>query len=77
MNAIPIRRVMIALLPALLAGCGEYKQSVAYEDGGYQGKKDERMWENERSMHDRSVWKQMINERTQRQNEYARTGDQG
>lgn len=77
MNFAYIRRAMIVLLPALIAGCGEYKQSVAYEDGGYQGKKDERMWDNERSMHDSSVWKQMINERTQQQNEYGRTGDQG
>lgn len=67
----------LALLATLLTGCGEYKQSVAYEDGGYQGKKDERMWDNERFMHDPSVWKQMINERTQQQNEYGRTGEQG
>lgn len=64
------------LMLALLTGCGEYKQSVDYEDGGYQGKKDERVWESERFMHEPSVWKQMINERTQRQNEYVRTEPQ-
>jgi hypothetical protein len=64
------------LLAALLAGCGEYEQSVPYEDGGYQGKKDTRMWDSERFMQDPSVWKQMINERTQRQNEYVRTEPQ-
>ena len=72
-------RVTVAiagLMLALLTGCGEYKQSVDYEDGGYQGKKDERVWESERFMYDPSVWKQMINERTQRQNEYVRTEPQ-
>jgi hypothetical protein len=64
------------LLAALLAGCGEYEQSVPYEDGGYQGKKDTRMWDSERFMQDPSVWKQMVNERTQRQNEYVRTEPQ-
>lgn len=64
------------LMAVLLSGCGEYKQSVDYEDGGYQGKQDTRMWEGERFMQDRSVWKQMINERTQRQNEYVRTEPQ-
>ena len=68
--------VMFLLAAALLAGCGEYKQSVPYEDGGYQGKKDTRMWDSERFMHDPSVWKQIVNERTQRQNEYVRTEPQ-
>ncbi|HSI96359.1 MAG: hypothetical protein ACAH09_13075 [Methylophilaceae bacterium] len=71
-----IIHVIAALMLVMLAGCGEYKQSVDYEDGGYQGKKDERVWESERFMHDPSVWKQMINERTQRQNEYVRTEPQ-
>lgn len=65
-----------ALMLVILAGCGEYKQKVDYEDGGYQGKQDERVWESERFMHEPSVWKQMINERTQRQNEYVRTEPQ-
>jgi major membrane immunogen (membrane-anchored lipoprotein) len=68
--------VIASLMAMLLAGCGEYKQQVEYTDGGYQGKRDTRMWDSEYFMHDRSVWKQMINERTQRQNEYVRTGEQ-
>lgn len=68
--------VTLLLAAALLAGCGEYEQSVSYEDGGYQGKKDTRMWESERFMQDPSVWKQMVNERTQQQNEYVRTEPQ-
>lgn len=75
MKSVRIEYALIALLPVLVAGCGEYKQAVPYEDGGYQGKKDERVWDGERFMHDRSVWKQIINERTQQQNEYERTGD--
>ena len=65
------------LMAVLLAGCGEYKQKVEYANGGYQGKHDTRMWDSEKFMHDPSVWKQMVNERTQRQNEYGRTGQQG
>lgn len=66
----------VGLMAVLLSGCGEYKQKVEYADGGYQGKKDTRMWESDTFMHDRSVWKQMINERTQRQNEYVRAEKQ-
>lgn len=69
-----MRYIMIAVLIGLLGGCGEYKQSVTYENGGYQGKRDTRPWDSEHFMHDSSVWKQMVNERTQRQNEYQRTG---
>lgn len=71
-----ITLAIAGLMLALLSGCGEYKQKVEYENGGYQGKQDTRMWESERFMNDRSVWKQMINERTQRQNEYVRTEPQ-
>ena len=67
---------IVGLMAVLLAGCGEYPQKVQYTDGGYQGKHDTRMWDSERFMHDRSVWKQMVNERTQRQNEYVRTEEQ-
>lgn len=66
---------MVGLL-LLLSGCGEYKQKVDYEDGGFQGKQDTRVWDSEKFMHDRSFWKQVINERTQRQNEYVRTQQQ-
>ena len=65
----------LPLLCLLLAGCGEYPQSVAYEEGGYQGKADQRAWDSAEFMKDRWVWKQMLNERTQRQNEYQRTGE--
>ena len=65
----------VLLTSVLQTGCGEYKQVVEYRDGGYQGKQDERAWDSERFMHDPSVWRQMVHERNQRQNEYGRTGD--
>lgn len=67
------RMIITVAAIATLAGCGEYQQHVEYADGGYQGKKDQRAWDNEAAMHDRAAWKQIINERAQRQNEYART----
>jgi hypothetical protein len=66
---------LLFMLPAMLVGCGEYKQAVEYRDGGYQGKQDERPWDSERFMHDPSAWRQVLHERNQRQNEYGRTGD--
>lgn len=70
-----VRYGVMLLLAGLLVGCGEYRQAVAYEDGGYQGKKDQRPWDSEEFLRDPIVWKQIVNERTQRQNEYVRTGD--
>ncbi len=63
------------LLACILTGCGEYKQSVAYQDGTYQGKTDQRHWDNVRFQHDKATWASAINARAQRQNEYKRTGD--
>jgi hypothetical protein len=63
------------LLACALAGCGEYKQSVAYTDGEYQGKTDQRHWDNDRFKHDKAAWVSAVTERVQRQNEYKRTGD--
>ena len=65
----------ISLLACALAGCGEYKQSVAYENDTYQGKTDQRHWDNERFKHDQAAWAEAVNQRAQRQNEYRRTGD--
>ena len=65
----------LMLLACTLAGCGEYKQSVAYKDGEYQGKTDQRHWDNDRFQHDKAIWASAVTERAQRQNEYKRTGD--
>jgi hypothetical protein len=67
--------IMIILPVFLLAGCGEYQQSVPYENGGYQSKQDQRVWDSESFMHDQSFWRQVVNERTQRQNETMRSGN--
>lgn len=66
---------LTAVFAFALSACGEYKQSVAYDNGMYQGKTDQRHWDNERFNHDQKAWAAAINERTQRQNEYKRTGD--
>lgn len=71
-----IKLAALVLLALLVAGCGEYRQKVDYENGAFQGKQDERVWDSEKFFHDPAVWKQFINERTQRQNEYQRTQDQ-
>jgi outer membrane protein assembly factor BamE (lipoprotein component of BamABCDE complex) len=66
---------LLAVLVITLSGCSEYKQSVPYEDGQYQGKTDQQHWDNGRFGHDREAWAQAVNERAQRQNEYNRSGD--
>ena len=58
-----------------LSGCGEYQQSVAYEDNGYQGKTDQRHWDNAQFKQDAAAWSEAINQRVQRQNEHPRTSD--
>jgi len=70
-----LRTALVLVLPAMLAGCGEYKQVVEYQNGSYVGKQDERPWDSERFMHDPEMWRQVMHERNQRQNEYGRTGD--
>ena len=67
--------VLIGLACFALSACGEYKQSVAYDNGVYQGKTDQRHWDNDRFKHDQKTWATAVNARAQRQNEYERTGD--
>jgi hypothetical protein len=59
----------------MLSGCGEYQQSVAYEDNSYQGKTDQRHWDNAQFKQDPAAWSEAINQRAQRQNEHPRTSD--
>lgn len=73
-----IARISMAVLAVLTLGltaCGEYKQSVPYENGMYQGKTDQRHWDNERFKHEPAAWSEAVNERAQRQNEYRRTAN--
>lgn len=66
---------VLAALAITLAGCGEYKQSVPYQDGQYQGKTDQRHWDNARFDHNAEAWAEALNQRARRQNEYNRTRD--
>lgn len=65
------------MMALVLAGCGEYRQAVGYQDGAYQGKRDQRVWDNARALHDPAMWRQMIHERNQFQNEYERIENGG
>lgn len=81
MNACTLASALVRWLPAVavclaLTGCGEYQQSVAYEDNGYQGKTDQRHWDNAQFQHDPAAWSEAINQRAQRQNEHPRASDQ-
>lgn len=67
-----LRSISILSLLATLAACGEYKQQVEYVDGGYQGKTDQRHWDNASFNHDQAAWAETIHERTLQQNEHVR-----
>lgn len=70
------RRLRLALLLplALLAGCLEVEQHPPWIEGAYDGKPDPRV--SQALFHgDRLAWYAVINDRNQRQNEYARTGE--
>ena len=75
--------VFIAVIAALgLAGCGEKEQVVVYKQGKYQGKPDNRSWENDPlpaefrggtwTKGDRSSWEESIKKRQLAQHEYRR-----
>lgn len=81
MKACTLASALFRCLPAItvclaLTGCGEYQQSVAYEDNGYQGKTDQRHWDNAQFKHEPAAWSEAINQRAQRQNEHPRASDQ-
>jgi len=79
-------RFLIAIvLPGLalgLAACGEKSQVVVYKQGKYQGKPDNRSWDNaplavewrggEWKQGDRASWEENIKKRQLSQNEYKR-----
>ena len=72
------------LLAAVLAlgACGEKEQVVVYKQGKYQGKPDNRSWDNESPVAelrggkwtkgDRSSWEESIKQRQLAQHEYQR-----
>jgi hypothetical protein len=75
--------VLLAAGAALgLAGCGEKEQVVVYKQGKYQGKPDNRSWDNDPPVAelrggkwtkgDRTSWEESIKQRQLTQNEYQR-----
>jgi hypothetical protein len=79
-----IRFALIATAALAIAGCGEKEQVVVYEPGKYQGKPDNRSWDNpppsaelrggEWKQGDRATWEDSIKHRQMGQNEYRRMG---
>jgi hypothetical protein len=81
-------RLALILAAALAAvttgGCGEKEQVVVYKQGKYQGKPDNRSWDNaplaaewrggEWKQGDRASWEDSIKNRQLTQNEYKRIG---
>jgi hypothetical protein len=81
-----MRRVLMigAALAAVttLGACGEKEQVVVYKQGKYQGKPDNRSWENDAPVAelrggkwtkgDRTSWEESIKQRQTAQNEYQR-----
>ena len=76
----------IALLLLVVAfgvtACGEREQVVVYKQGKYQGKPDNRSWENDAPVAelrggkwtkgDRTSWEEAVKQRQLTQNEYQR-----
>lgn len=67
------RFTICLLLACCLAACGEYKGSVPYKNGEFQGKKDERVWDSDKFGHNKDVWVEVIHARNMEQDEYRRT----
>ena len=79
-------RALLVLAAAVfgLAACGEKEQVVVYKQGKYQGKPDNRAWDNEAPMAelrggkwtkgDRTSWEEAVKQRQLTQNEYRRIG---
>ena len=67
-----------------LGACGERDQVVVYKQGKYQGKPDNRSWDNEPPVAellggkwtkgDRTSWEEAVKQRQLAQNEYRRIG---
>ena len=60
-------------LALLLAACGEYPQTIVYEQGKYHGKADARPYDGAPWNGDKAQWEKDIRARGQNQNEYKRS----
>ena len=82
--ALRIALILAAVLAAVttLSACGEKEQVVVYKQGKYQGKPDNRSWENDAPVAelrggkwtkgDRTSWEEALKQRQLTQNEYQR-----
>lgn len=59
-------------LAAIGAGCGEKTAVMVYKQGQYQGKPDQRPWDNSQFKDDKTNWELAIKRRNSYQNEYTR-----
>ena len=77
-----MRLALLLAAALLIGGCGEKEQVVVYKQGKYQGKPDNRSWDNESPVAelrggkwtkgDRTSWEDSIRQRQLGQNEYQR-----
>jgi hypothetical protein len=77
-----MRALLLVLAACAIAGCGEKEQVVVYKQGKYQGKPDNRSWDNapmaaewrggEWKQGDRATWEENIKKRQLVQHEYKR-----
>jgi major membrane immunogen (membrane-anchored lipoprotein) len=64
--------VFAAVLPMLVAACGESTDVTVYKQGKYQGKPDTAPWDNAQFKGDKVAWETAIKKRNEGQNEYSR-----
>lgn len=74
--------LLLAVLAVALSGCGEKEQVVVYKQGKYQGKPDNRAWDNsppvaeyrggQWKQGDRGSWEESIKNRQLAQHEHRR-----
>jgi hypothetical protein len=59
-------------LVGVVAGCGEKTAVTVYKQGQYQGKPDNRPWDNDQFKGDKAAWEKAVKSRNLGQNEYVR-----
>ena len=79
-----MRLLFVLMAAAALVACSEKEQVVVYKQGKYQGKPDNRSWDNDSPVAelrggkwnkgDRMSWEEAIKQRQLAQNEYRRIG---
>jgi major membrane immunogen (membrane-anchored lipoprotein) len=82
MSKFALRLALLLAAALALGACGEKEQVVVYKQGKYQGKPDNRSWDNESPVAelrggkwtkgDRTSWEESIKQRQLTQNEYQR-----